>query len=96
LVLDNPLQHLYGLLLFQGFLLKLVQAFQDHSHVDAHLVDVNSMAVNPLGNVINLLLVVLEDLLFGNNIGPEVRFQSIALKSTVSSWLNSTKGRGIP
>ena len=29
--------------------------------------------------MINLFLVVLEDLLFGNDIGPEVRFQSIAL-----------------
>jgi len=82
LVLNDPLQRVYSLLLFQGLLLKLVQALQDQSHVNAHLVDVNSMTVNPLGNMIDLLLVVLEDLLFGNYVGSEIRLQSITLKAS--------------
>ena len=51
-------------------------------HVDAHFVDIGSMTVDPLSHMVNLLLVVLEDFLFGNDVGLEVRLQPIALKAS--------------
>ena len=81
LVLDDPLQRVNSLLLLQSPLLKLVQPLQNHSHVNTHFVDIGLMMVNPLGHMVDLLLVVLERLLLSNDIGSEVRLQSIALKA---------------
>ena len=68
LVLNDPLQRLDGVLLFPDLLLKMIQMFQDQLHVDAHLVDVLSVTIYPTGNMVNLLLVVLERLLLGNDV----------------------------
>jgi len=79
LVLDDPFQGLDGVLLFPDLLLKTVKTLQDQSHVDAHLVDVLTMTVYPTRNMVDLLLVILERLLLGNNVGTKLSLQPIAL-----------------
>ena len=79
LILDDPLQRLDGVLLLPYLLLKTVKTLQDQSHVDAHLVDVLTMTVYPTRNMVDLLLVILERLLFGNNVGTKLSLQPIAL-----------------
>jgi len=79
LVFDDPLQRFDGVLLFPDLLLKMIEMFQDQSHVDAHLVDILTMTVYPTRNMVNLLLVILEGVLLGNDVGSELSLQSIAL-----------------
>jgi len=79
LIFDYSLQGINRLLLAQDLLLELIQTLQDHPHVDADLVDILSMMVNMPSGVFDLLFVIRERLLFGNNIGPELHLQSIAL-----------------
>jgi len=96
LVLNDPFQGLDGVLLFPDLLLKTIETFQDQTHVDAHLIDILSMTVHSTSDMVNLFLVVLEGLLLGNNIGPEVSLQTITLTRTVNSWLKSTKRLPLP
>jgi len=79
LILDDPLQCFNGILLLPDLLLETIEMFEDQSHVNAHLVDLLSMTIHPAGNMIDLLLVILEGLLLGNDVSPEVRLQSVAL-----------------
>jgi len=79
LILHNPLQRINSLLLAQDLLLKLIQTLQDHPHVNTDLIDVLSMMVNTPSGVFDLSFVICKRLLFGNDIGPELRFQLIAL-----------------
>jgi len=96
LVFNDSLQRVYGVLLLPDLLLEAIKTFKDQSHVNAHFVDLLPMTIHSTRNVINLLLVVLEGLLLGNDVGPEVRFQSITLTSIVNSWLKSTKRLCLP
>ena len=79
LVLDDPLQRLDGVLLLPDLLLQTIETFQNQSHVDAHLVDVLTVTVYPTRDMIDLLLVILECLLLGNDIGTKLSLQPIAL-----------------
>jgi len=79
LILHNPLQRVNSLLLAQDLLLELIQTLQDHPHVDTDLIDVFTMMINAPSGVFDLSLVISKRLLFSNNIGPELRLQSITL-----------------
>jgi len=79
LIFDDSLQRINSLLLAQDLLLELIQTLQDHPHVNTDFIDVLSMTVDTPRGVFDLSLVISEHLLFGNNIGPELRFQPIAL-----------------
>jgi len=79
LVLDDPLQCFNGVLLFPDLLLKTIETLQDQSHVDAHLVDILAVTIDPTSNMVDLPLVIFERLLLLNDVGSEVRLQSIAL-----------------
>jgi len=79
LILNDPLQHVDSLLLAQDLLLELIQTSQDHPHVDANLINVLPMTINTPRGVFDLLLVIIKRFLFGNNVGPKLRLQSIVL-----------------
>ena len=79
LVLDDPFQRVNGLLLVEDLLLELIQTLQDHPHVDADLINILAMTIDTPSGVFDLPLVIRESLVLGNDIGPELRFQSIAL-----------------
>jgi hypothetical protein len=93
LILDNPLQRLDGILLFPDLLLQTIKTLEDQPHVDAHLVDVLAMTVHSTRHMVDLFLVVLERLLLGNDIGAEVRLQSIALTGRSIRGSTARKGR---
>jgi len=82
LVVDDPLQRVNGVLLLPDLLLEAIKTFWDQPHVNAHLVDLLSVMVHPTSNMVDLLLVVLEGFLLGNNVGSEVSLQSIALQNS--------------
>jgi len=79
LVLDDPLQCLDGILLLPDLLLQTIETLQDQSHVDTHLVDVLTVTVYPTRDMVDLLLVILESLLLGNDVGTKFGLQPIAL-----------------
>jgi len=79
LIFYDSLQRFDGVLLLPDLLLKTVETFQNQSHVDAHFVDVLTMTVYPTRNMVNLLLVILEGILLGNDVGMKLSLQSIAL-----------------
>jgi len=57
----------------------MVETFQNQPHVDAHLVDILTVTVYPTRNMVDLLFVILEGVLLGNNVGSELSLQPIAL-----------------
>jgi len=72
LIIDDPLQHFNRVLLLPDLLLESIETLQDKPHVDAHLVNLLSMAIHPTSDMVHLLLVVLKGLLLGDNVSPEV------------------------
>jgi len=80
LILDDPLQCGDGVLLLPDLALEFLQMVEDETHIDTHFVDILAVTIDMSRDVFDFLFVIIEGLLLGNDIGPEVRFQSITLK----------------